>query len=214
MNIKIPTPTLIRLVQIYRLLNEKEKTGSNLSSTEIGRMLDVPSHTIRKDINYLGEAGNARAGYRIDTLREFIGKKLMLSKPRFACVAGLGKIGGAIIEYDGFWKCGYQIVAGFDSDINLLDTIKTKIEVYPTYRIEEIIKSKMIELAFITVPKEIAADVAEKLVAGEIKGIVSFSKTHLTLKNKDVFVRNIDLVSELSILSAMIAQNKCGTEVK
>lgn len=214
MNRKIPEPTLIRLSQIYRLLCGKEKTDSNISSAEIGKELGVPSHTIRKDINYLGEVGNSGAGYGINALREFIGEKLIINKERLACVVGLGKIGGAIIEYTGFQKCGYRIIAGFDSDVNLLDTIKTDIEVYPTYMLEEIVKKKKIELAFIAVPKSAAAGVAEKLMAGGIKGIVNFSKAVFTFKKEGVFVRNIDLVAELTVLSAMIEQNEYGTEVK
>ncbi len=208
MSKNIPEPSLIRLSQMYNLLKEGENTSENISSSVIGRMLGIPSHTIRKDISYLGEVGNARAGYNIITLREFIGEKLMLCKKRIACVVGLGRIGSAIIDYEGFKKCGYKIAAGFDSNINLLETIKTEVSVYPVYQLEKIVREKMIELAFIAVPRKSALGVAEKLIAGGIKGIVNFSKTHISFKDKNVFVRNIDLVSELTILSAMISQKE------
>ena len=59
MNVNIPQPTLIRLCGIYQFLSVMEKDGIlRISSNELEKKIGIPSHTIRKDINYLGEIGN------------------------------------------------------------------------------------------------------------------------------------------------------------
>jgi len=206
--INIPQPALIRLVQVFRLLEEREISSEYISSAEIGKTIGVPAHTVRKDIAHLGETVSSREGYKTDDLKEFIEKNLGLNRKRRCCVVGLGRVGSSILRQNEFQSGNYEIVAGFDTNINLIETIKTDVKLYPKYRMEEIVKNKKIELAFVAVPREAALEVAQKLAEAGIKGILNYSKTYLNLSGRNVFVRNIDLMSELAVLSAMIAQKE------
>lgn len=200
--------TLKRLIQMFRTLSRMlryEPEVLSISSAQLGELIGVPSHTIRKDISCLGEIGSSGRGYEIDKLCSFLADRLGLNEERKAAVVGLGKIGTAIIEYEKFSNSGFGVVAGFDSDINRVDTIHTAVPVYPSYQIADVVQREGIELAFLAVPAVAAEKSVDRLVEGGIKGIVNFSP--LVLKHDKVFVRNVDLTGELTLLSAMISVN-------
>jgi redox-sensing transcriptional repressor len=205
MKLNIPKPSISRICMVYHLLGELQEAGEiYASSTQIGETLGIGAHSIRKDISYLGDFGNTGARYNIAKLREHINNKLNMNKPRKACIVGLGRLGSAILNFKQFSKRGYNIVAGFDSNVNKLETLKTPIKLYPAYRISEIIRLEQIELAVLAVPSEAAQVSADRLLDGGIKGIVNFTPTIIKTERKDVFISNIDVVKEFRILSAMI----------
>ena len=205
MNKKIPEPTVVRLCLMYRLL-EKLKTNSvkTVFSSEIGENLGVTAYTVRKDINFLGEIGNTAAGYNVEKLLHHIHIHLRLDTKRFACIVGLGRLGKALLNYRQFLSGKYRVIAGFDSDINTLEMIKTSINLYPSYRIEEVVNDLNIELAVIAVPLKAAQNVADKLISGGVKGIINFAQVNVRSHTGGVLIRNIDLYGELRILSALL----------
>jgi len=189
---------------LYRFLEKLENEGfTTISSSKIAEHLGFGSHNIRKDIGYIGEIGNTGSGYNIKKLKDHISRKLGLNREKKACVVGLGRLGSAIMNFDKFVSGGYHIVAGFDSNINVLETMKTDIDVYPTYLIQEIVKRLEIELAVITVPTSAAQIVSEKLIEGGIKGIVNFTPFVIKPTKKNIYIRNIDVIGEFDILSAL-----------
>jgi redox-sensing transcriptional repressor len=122
---KLPDPTIARLCSIYQLLCELDKQGvKKISSTGLGKQVGVMPHTIRKDINFFGEIGNTGSGYDVPRLKAHIALKLGLTLEKKACVVGLGKLGLALIQTPVLADGTFTIVAGFDSNINKLETIK------------------------------------------------------------------------------------------
>ena len=210
----IPKATIERLCIIYNLLEQIMLNGDNgtsvshISSNRIGEIIGVPSHTIRKDVNYLEGIGQLGKGYSVKELRTLIAEKLGLGK-RKAAVIGLGKIGMAIMEYENFLSAGIEIVAGFDST-NRIDTINSKIPLFPSRDTGEIIKQKGIEIAFLTSSPESAKACFERLEAGGIKVILNFTPTYLV--SDKIHIRNIDLVLESTILSAMMGLDSLNSE--
>ncbi len=202
---KLSDATLKRLTQMYRTLSRMirfEKFDQTVSSAQLGSILGVPSHTIRKDISCLGEIGGSGRGYDVEKLQHFLGEKLGVDTPKRAAVVGIGKIGSALIEYGRFGNSGFDLIAGFDANINHIEAMKSDVPLYPAYDIEELVKRQKIELAFLTVPAEAAAKSLERLIAGGIKGVVNFSP--LILNSDEIYIRNVDLTGELTLLSAMI----------
>ena len=204
MQTKIPKPAINRLCILYRFLQKLENEGlTTISSSKLAEHLGLGSHNIRKDIGYLGEIGITGSGYDIVKLKNHISRKMGFDRGKKACVVGLGRLGSAIMNFNKFEKDDYQIIAGFDSNINVLETIKTNIDVYPAYLIPEIVKRFKIELAVVTVPASAAQEVAEKLIQGGIKGIVNFTPFVIKPTRKNVYIRNIDVICEFDILSAL-----------
>ena len=208
MNKKIPIPSIERLCSMYHLVEQLEEDGlRSISSVEIGRQLGVNANSVRKDINYLGEIGNCRAGYSLKKLKENLIKTLQINRIRSTCIVGLGRLGTAILEYDRLSKSGFGIVAGFDSNINKIETIQTSVPLYPANEISTIVKREKIELAMLAVPAHAAAESAKRLIEGGILGIVNFSIAVIK-PEKGVCVRNIDLVGELRIVSVLSMLSK------
>ncbi len=210
---RIPLPALTRLCALYRCLDRLAAAGTEtVSSAELGRLLGVASHNIRKDISCLGDAGNAATGYVVESLKALLAGALSLDRPRRACIVGLGRLGSAILEYNGFAASGYSIVAGFDNNINRVESFRTSLPLFAASDIVEVCTRMGIELAAVAVPAAATQSVSERLVAGGVRGIVNFSTASIALDRDDVFVRNMDLVTEFTFLSARIALGGGGSE--
>jgi redox-sensing transcriptional repressor len=202
----IPQPTIIRLCSIYELLCNLEKEGvKRVSSTELEERTGVPSHSIRKDISYIGEVGSTGSGYEVARLREHILRNLGFDRERKACIVGLGRIGSAIMQWPLLAEGEFRIVAGFDSNINKVETIKTPIGVFPAYEIPDVVKRMGIELGIIAVPPAAAQEVADRLMEAGVRGIVNFAPVIIKPRSAGCFVRAIDIANELRILSVMMA---------
>ncbi|MDA3899901.1 MAG: redox-sensing transcriptional repressor Rex [Spirochaetes bacterium] len=201
----IPEPAIKRLSALYQLLCRLEVSEVNaISSREIGDRLDISAHTVRKDISYLRESQTSGARYTVLKLKELIARSLNFATSRKACVVGLGKIGTAIINYSRFSSYGFDIVAGFDSNVNIVETLPAETDLFPSYMIPEIVKEREIELAILAVPFEAAQLCVDRLVKGGIKGIVNFSSALLTT-DKNIVITDVDVTKELRVLSAMIS---------
>ena len=201
----IPEPSVIRLCLMYRFLEKLDASSvKTVFSSDIGENLGVTAHTVRKDISFLGEIGNTAAGYDVAKLKNHIYRHLGLDKKRFACIVGLGRLGKSLLNYEQFLDGEYKLIAGFDSDINTLEMTKTSISLYPSYRIEELVRDLKIELAVIAVPSTSAQDVADRLISGGVKGIINFAPVIVKSQSGDVVIRNIDFYGELRILSALL----------
>lgn len=210
---RIPKPSISRLCLIYRILDEMIRNGmQTVSSSQIAERLSMNSHNVRKDIGYLGDLGNLGAGYDIGKLQNAIASTFGLNRRRNACVVGLGRLGRAVLNFEYFETYGYAIVAGFDSNINKIETLRTAIPLFPSYQIMDVVRRFEIELAIIAVPEQSAQKVTDQLVEGGIKGIVNLTPVILKASHGKVFISNMSIVGDFNYLSALIALNNKTTE--
>lgn len=201
----IPFPAINCLCALYRLLCDLQESGvERISSADLGKKLGVGAHNIRKDIAFLGVSSSSASGYDIKGLKQLISEKFEFNTEKKACIVGLGRLGTAIMERKDLCGGEFHIIAGFDSNINRLETISSSISLYPAYSITEVVRRLRIELAIIAVPACVAQDVADKLVDGGIKGILNFAPVIVKLDNKEIFIKNMDISGELRVLSAQI----------
>ncbi|QEN04571.1 redox-sensing transcriptional repressor Rex [Thiospirochaeta perfilievii] len=201
----IPKPAIVRLSTLFVLLENLEKEGqTKIFSAEIGKLLGVPSHTIRKDISFLRQAGTGN-GYEISNLKNIIAEYLGFNKYKKACIVGMGRLGTVITTKNGFYSNQYAVVAGFDNNPKKLKT-RPDMEIYPMDKLKEIIDREKIKIGIITVPQKSARKVANDLIECGIKGIINFSPVLIEINREDVFIRNIFIAGEFNILSALISQ--------
>ncbi len=194
---------------LYRYLDELIRNDvQTISSSQIGRRLSMNSHNVRKDIGYLGDVGNLGAGYDVIKLKKAIAARLGFNRQRNACVVGIGRLGSAILNFERFQVHGYKIVAGFDSNINKIETMRTSVALFPSHMIAEIVRRFDIQLGVIAVPEKAAQKVTDQLVEGGIKGIVNLTPVVIKPKQSDVFVRNLSILGDFHYLSALITLNQ------
>lgn len=205
---KLPLPTIERLCSVFGLLEKLEKSGlKTVSSTQIGKNINATNATVRKDFSYLNMPSVAGRDYEIGQLKKYIGKTLNLFRPRKACIVGLGRIGTAILAYEKFIEEGFEIVAGFDVNINKLERIVTPVNLFPVSELKVILAVKGVEIGIICVPPEAAQSVANALVEAGIKGILNCTTSVINVPEK-VILLNIDFTIYLRILSANISMNE------
>ncbi len=204
----IPEPSIERLCRIHGLCHEMAGCGTEVvSSRELSERVGVTAEVIRKDIGNVGDVGRVGLGYAVKTLGERIEEKLGLGTERSACVVGLGRLGGALLEYGHFSLAGIRIVAGFDSSINRLETIRTPVPVYPAHELSVVVRREAIAIGLLAVPATAAQSSAEALAAGGVCGILNFTPVVVGVSGARVVVRSVDIVNELKVVVALLEQH-------
>jgi redox-sensing transcriptional repressor len=200
---QVPFPTLQRLCLMFQILRVlKEQLQTHTSSQELATHCGTTAFTIRKDIATLGITGNSGQGYDIVKLMSLIGESLGLLKRKKVCVIGLGSLGSALLEHPGFNNDEFEITAGFDSNVNKIETTKSSVPLFPFYQLSSVVSRLGIEYCLLAVSAQAAQDVTDKLVESGVKGIVNFTPVVLKSVNKQIVIRNVDMASELRILTA------------
>jgi redox-sensing transcriptional repressor len=114
---------------------------------------------------------------------------------------GLSGIGSILLENRDLTP-EFPLRAGFDSNINLLETLNTTVPLYPFHTITEIVKAAGIELAIVAVGRAMAQDSVDKLVSGGVRGILNLSSTPVSCMEENVRIHDFSVVEELRILEA------------
>ncbi|MDR3124067.1 MAG: redox-sensing transcriptional repressor Rex [Treponema sp.] len=204
----IPEPAKERLLYLMRFL--EKRSGGRITSAEVEAATGWSSHSVRKDISYLGGEGpgglGSSAGYDPQTLIPAIKQALGLGIRRRICVVGLGRLGSAYLNYPGFAAGGeFELAAGFDTNVNRVEILKSPAPLYPAFKMAEVISRFGIELALLCVPADAAQGAAEKLAAAGIRGIVNFAPAALELR-AEIAVRNVYVIDELRALSVKLSE--------
>jgi len=207
MKLNIPAPAVERLTKLFSLLQKIKIEGKEkISSAELGSLTGFHAHNIRKDISMIGTLESGKNGYNPESLESVINNTFGFKKKKRVCVAGLDMLGLAMLNNPDAGSSEFEIIAGFDSNTNRMEMISTKVPLFYLYEIEEKVKELGIEYAILAVSPENASKTAERLITGGVKGILNFSPIIIAPKN-GIQIRNIYLVEELRLLSALDAAN-------
>lgn len=196
----IPEIVIIRLPLYVRTLNElKLLNQTTVSSQHLGNLLQTTPAQIRKDFSHFGKFGKQGRGYNIDYLLDELRKILNLNQKWNTCVVGIGNLGQAVINYQGFKNEGYLIKAAFDISLPL--RIDNKDIVIKTISdMKNTIKELNIKIGIVTVPAPDAQGVIDRLIESGIKAILNYTPTKPVLP-KNIVCRNIDPVLSLQSMS-------------
>ena len=194
---------LVRITRYFRALNRLRAIGlEKVFAHNLADAAGVSAAIVRKDFSQLDIRGQKRGGYEINELIDRIGAILGKGDAQNVIIVGCGRIGKALMHYSGFEPDGIRIVAGFDTDPLIYSEASCPVPVYPISRLEEIVGALDVQVAIITVPEASAADVAERIRAAGIHGILNFSP--ITLKphpaengEKTDVIHNINIALEL-----------------
>ena len=190
---------IIRITRYYRILNRLRSLGlERVFAHNLADAAGVSAAIVRKDFSLLEIYGQKRGGYDILDLIASLGKILgKTDEPQNVIIIGCGRIGKALMHYNGFEPDGIKIVAGFDSDPSVYNETTHPVPVYPLSRLEEVVKSNNVEVGLITVPESATSDVFQRLMNVGIRGVLNFSP--ITLKSTSLKDGTIPVVHNVNI---------------
>ena len=204
-NKKISSAVIKRLPRYYRYLGELIEGGvQRISSKELSMKMKVTASQIRQDLNNFGGFGQQGYGYNVQYLYDEISKLLGLDVPHKMVIVGAGNLGQAIANYGNFKNRGFEITALFDKNPELIGKKTVDAEILDIEYLYDYVKENNVEIVALTLPKEPARKVAEKLVECGVKAFWNFAHTDLRFSG-DIIVENVHLSESLMKLTYRIS---------
>lgn len=203
----IPKATLGRLPRYLEYLRSlPEARGSTISATAIARGLSLGDVQVRKDLAAVSGAGKPRIGYEKEKLIADLESHLGYDSLTNAVLVGAGKLGRALLDYDGFEEFGVRIVAGFDCNEQIIQRGNTAKAILPIKDIKEYCAENKVKLGIITVGRGSAQEVCDRLVESGIAAIWNFAPCSLRIP-KGVILKQENLALSLAYLNNQISNN-------
>lgn len=199
---KLATNQIKRMPTYLELLRRLSSDGIKyISCQTIADCLNLNKEQVRKDIALVSsDAGVPNRGRNIHRLIKDIEIILGVGSENTAILVGVGSLGTALLKFNGFTQYGLKIVAAFDENQEIVNKEINSIPIFSMDKLQEFIQENNVRIAIITVPKEFAQNVSDKLVDYGIEGIWNFAPISLVVK-EGVIVSNMDMAQSLATLS-------------
>lgn len=181
-----------------------EDTNVNISATTMAKALNLGDVQVRKDLAVVSGGGRRKTGHLRETLISDIENFLDYNNTTNAILIGAGKLGQALMDYNGFEVFGLDILVGFDIDESLTRTQEGK-PIYPMEELEDFCRARNVTLGIITVPANAAQGVCDRLVACGIEAIWNFAPVHLNVPDH-VLVQSENLAVSLTALRMQLKE--------
>ena len=197
--VALPEVTRKRMLTLQNLLQSWQ--GEKITSVQISEITGWKDSLIRHDLWLLGYNKGVSNGYRKDDLQAAIGQALGFeSKEVYCCIAGLNRLGAALLDEGTTEGSVFKIKAGFDSNVNRVEILRSTFPLYPATEMNYVIKKENISLAILTVADKDAQTMCDRLVKAGITGIVNMTRAVLKVP-AGVKVENISVVNALKMIN-------------
>ena len=203
----MPKATVERLPLYLQGLQAMGEAENTVSSEDLANVAGVNSANVRKDLSYLGAHGVRGVGYNRLELCDQLKRALGLVDKWPVVIVGVGNLGSALANYQGFDASGFNVVGLYDADPT---KIGREIDGHYVKSIEDVerdVKEHEVTMAILTTPAAAAQSVADLLIGAGVQSILNFAPALLKVPD-DVSCRQVDLATELQILSYYQAARK------
>ncbi len=178
--VSVMKATLGRLPLYLDYLKKLDTAKSeNISATVIAKALGLGEVQVRKDLSSVSGAGRPKLGYKTEALIKKIEEVLGRHSVTKAIIVGAGKLGNALLEYNGFSNYGLEISAAFDIDEERIRNSVSNKLVLPLDKLEEYCKQEGICIGIISVPVASAQEICDRLINCGVNGIWNFAPCQL-----------------------------------
>ena len=186
-----------RLSRYLQVLTQARKMGrETISSQELSEYTHINPTQIRRDLSGFGKFGKRGVGYNVESLVAEIRKILRTSGQHNIALFGAGNLGQAIASSDIFADHGFEVVAMFDIDPEVVGTQVGKLEIRDFGELESVVSEQEIVVGVLAVPAAAAQAVADRLVEAGVKIIFNYSEALLETPS-DVTVHTSNPAVEL-----------------
>ena len=193
----LPKVTRRRLIELESVLKAWQKT--KITSADISALTGWKDSLIRHDFWLAGLGGDGVSnGYVTANLLEAVRKANTESVN--VCIAGLGRLGAALLDEALFDGSCFIIKAGFDSNVNRVEILRSTFPLYPAADMSWVIKQERITKAILAVADKDAQSMCDRLVKAGITGIVNMTNSILRVP-ENVKLENLSILNSLKIIS-------------
>ena len=197
--VALPEVTRKRMLILQNLLQGWQ--SEKITSVQISEITGWKDSLIRHDLWLLGYNKGISNGYLKDDLQEAISLALGFeSEQKNCCIVGLNRLGAALLDDATTEGSVFKIKAGFDSNVNRVEILRSSFPLYPATEMNWVIKKENIKLAILTVAAKDAQSMCDRLVKAGITGIVNMTNSVLRVP-ENVKVENLSIVNSLKIIS-------------
>lgn len=198
---RISEATVVRLPVYQRILAELLRGGATtVSSEQLAAQARVNAAKVRKDLSVLGSFGTRGTGYDVAFLISQIDRALGVGRDWPVVVIGIGNLGRALANSEGFSSRGFRVAALFDVDPAVVGQEVGSVTVRHADELPTLSGSDRPAIGVVATPAAAAQEVADALVAIGVKSILNFAPQVLTVP-PDVLLRYVDLSIELQVMS-------------
>ncbi len=197
--VAIPEVTRKRMLTLQNLL--KGWQNEKITSVQISEITGWKDSLIRHDLWLLGYNKGVSNGYRKDDLQEAIGQALGFESEQVnCCIVGLNRLGAALLDEGTTEGSVFKLKAGFDSNVNRVEILRSTFPLYPATEMSWVIKKENIRLAILTVAAKDAQAMCDRLVKAGVTGIVNMTRAVLKVPD-GVKVENVSVVNALKMIN-------------
>ncbi len=196
---------VVRRLPIYlqTLCRLREDGVEEIPSHALAELLDISAARIRKDFSHFGEFGQQGRGYQVGKLIRELQHILQVDSIWPIALIGVGQLGHALANYDGFSHNGFRIVALFDSDPAKIGTTVNDIPIQPIEQLEGEIRRRQLQLAILALPAPQAEIIVDRIVMAGVKGILNYTSATLHAR-PGVIIEHINPTSVLQHMTYYI----------
>lgn len=217
--------TLQRLPDYLNCLHSLLQSGMvTVSAKTVAEVLGLGEIQVRKDLASVSTGGRPKIGYILTDLIKDLEIYLGYNDSHDAVLVGAGKLGRALLSYNGFKEYGLNIVAAFDTSVIGIAAIGTAVigtavigtaaigtgsmepvRILSVDKLPDVCRSLQIRIGIITVPSARAQEVCDQMVENGILAIWNFAPTHLRVP-ENILVKNENMAASLAVLSQHLSK--------
>jgi len=189
--------TVSRISRYRRLLSALHDDGvESIYSHQLARHAVVGAAQVRRDLMVIGYSGSPNKGYDVAACIDSISSFLDGAARQDVALVGVGNLGHAVLSHFAGKSPSVAIVAAFDVDPGLIDTVVHGCRCFSVTHMESLVRDLGIEIAVLTVPGPRAQEAADTLVRAGVRSLISFAPVALHLPD-DIFVEYMDITAAL-----------------
>ena len=207
---RLSEPQVSRL-SLYRRQLQARPLGSpaTIHSHALAALCGTSAAHVRRDLMTIGFAGSPAHGYEVEHLIGAIGRELDAPEGQRAALVGVGQLGRALLDYFTTRRPSLRLAAAFDIDPAKTGRVIHGCRVWPLDAMREVVRAQGIAVGVLTVPAEAAQEVADRMVAAGIVGILNFAPVPLRHPAR-TFVEEMDITTSMERVAYFARAHAAG----
>lgn len=180
------------------LLGFKKGVSNGYYIEELEQVIKNALNISFKKDTFMLSKKESNVAYTSDSSTAVVGSGSAEGIFKKVCIAGLGRLGASLLDQNLFDNSVFEICAGFDSNVNRVEILRSTFPLYPASEMDFVIKREKIYFAILTVADKDAQTMANRLIKAGISGIVNMTNVLLKVP-QNVKVENLSIITALNL---------------